>query len=184
MKKTKFDFEVKATKTDMLGEALGLTLEDSKILFDRFVGVVKYYLENDDNPELADMLYAITALGNTQAEAVMLAYGFGKMHEIELLFFTNLEPPLVTPPETNPWMDKPLSGETLRGACRIGEGRIDEIVNKSTDIVGLIKEERTTKESDQILSLMHTCKDMNELLFMSYSYGYVNRSTISNILNL
>lgn len=178
MKKTKFDFEVKATKSDMLGDALGLTFEASKILFDRFVGVIKHYLENDSNPELADMLYAVTALGSTQAEAVMLAYGFGKMHEIELLFFGNLKSPVVTPPETSLWVDKPLSGGTLRDAWRMVEGRVEEIVNKSTDIISLIQEDRVTKESDQILGLMHTCNDMKELLFMSYSYGYVNRPQI------
>ena len=182
MKKTKFDFEIKPTTSDMMGEAMGLTLEEAKILFDRFVGVVKYYLENKPNVELAEMLYAITALGATQAEAVMLAYGFGKVHEIELLFFNNLTPPMLTPSKTNPWMDKPLSGETLRDACRMPEGRIDEIVNQSMDIVSLIQEERTAKESDRILGLMHTCKDMNELLFMCYSYGYLNRPQISDSL--
>ena len=121
MKKTKFDFEIKPTTSDIMGEAMGLTLEEAKILFDRFVGVVKYYLENEPNVELAEMLYAITALGNTQAEAVMLAYGFGKIHEIELMFFNNLTPPMLTPSKTNPWMDKPLSGETLRDACRMPE---------------------------------------------------------------
>ena len=175
MKKTKFDFEVTPSDTGILGDAMGLSEEVSRDLFERFVGVVKHYLKGDLNPDLADMLYDITALGNTQAEAVMLAYGFGKMYEEELLGFTNLKSPVLTPPKTNPWVDKPLSGETLRDAWRVSEGRVDEIVNKSTDIVELINEERTPKESDRILGLLHTCKSMKELLFMSYSYGYVNR---------